>query len=72
MKVIIDKNKCIGCGTCQALCPEHFKLGDDSKARLEPAADNGTSDKEELEITEVGCCQQAADGCPTESIVVEK
>lgn len=30
----IDKNKCLGCGTCVALCPKVFKLGDDGKAEV--------------------------------------
>lgn len=26
MKIKIDKNKCIRCGTCVALYPEHFRF----------------------------------------------
>lgn len=25
-KVIVDQDECIGCGTCQDICPEVFKL----------------------------------------------
>ncbi|RKX43855.1 MAG: ferredoxin, partial [Thermotogae bacterium] len=31
-KVTVDKDACIGCGVCENLCPEVFKLGDDGKA----------------------------------------
>lgn len=26
MKVIIDENRCIGCGTCEGLYPDCFKI----------------------------------------------
>ena len=26
MKIIVDQEKCIGCGTCEAMCPDVFKL----------------------------------------------
>ncbi|PIZ90306.1 ferredoxin, partial [bacterium (Candidatus Moisslbacteria) CG_4_10_14_0_2_um_filter_36_61] len=28
-KIKLDKEKCIGCGSCAAVCPEVFKVGDD-------------------------------------------
>ncbi len=34
MKIIIDKNKCIGCGSCAAVCPDYFKLGKNGKSEL--------------------------------------
>ena len=34
MKVQVDKTKCIGCGTCVALAPKTFKLGDDGKSEV--------------------------------------
>lgn len=33
-RVVVDKNKCLGCGTCVALCPEIFELGEDGKAEV--------------------------------------
>ena len=27
-KAKVDKDKCIGCGACEALCPEVFKIKD--------------------------------------------
>ncbi len=72
MKITIDKNKCIGCGTCQALCGECFELGDDSKAHLKIAPVKDEGGKEEAQAPESDCAQPAADSCPTESISIDK
>jgi len=48
MQPIIDKEKCIGCGTCIALCPGSFKW-DESGTKAEaivPPADNETALKD--------------------------
>lgn len=33
-KLVVDKDTCIGCGTCVALSPKVFKLDDDGKAEV--------------------------------------
>jgi ferredoxin len=30
----VDPKKCIGCGTCTAICPKVFELGDDGKSHV--------------------------------------
>jgi ferredoxin len=56
-KAKVDKNKCIGCGTCVAIAPKSFKLGDDGKAQsIEPLGDSEEKVKE------------AAESCPVEAI----
>ena len=32
MKLKVDKDLCIGCGACQAVCPEVFEIEDDGLA----------------------------------------
>lgn len=61
MKVIIDKDKCIGCGTCPALCSEVFELDNDFKARVKDGADLAAP-----------CVKDAKDSCPVQAITVEE
>lgn len=34
MTPIVDQDLCIGCGTCEALCPEVFKMTEEGKAHV--------------------------------------
>ena len=61
MKIKIDKEGCIGCGTCSALCPEVFEIGDDFKAFVKEGADP----------TKL-CIKDSKDSCPTEAILLEE
>ena len=56
-KPVINKETCIGCGTCSSLAPKTFVLGDDGKAKVT----NPTGNTEE-EI------QMAIDSCPVDAI----
>ncbi|MCX7779102.1 MAG: ferredoxin [Patescibacteria group bacterium] len=60
-KVKVDKNCCLGCGSCVAICPENFELDEEGKSQV----------KNE-EIEDLGCSQQAADACPANCIKIEK
>jgi len=55
-KVVVDKNKCIGCGSCVALCPQAFVIGDDGKAKSKQKAG------------EQACLQEAVENCPVKAI----
>ena len=37
-KIKIDKEKCLGCGTCVSLCGACFKIGEDGKAEVKKDA----------------------------------
>lgn len=58
MKIIIDENKCVGCGRCMEICSVNFKLSAEGKSRAigEQVAD---------------CAKKASDECPVEAIHVE-
>ena len=43
---VVDKEKCIGCGTCVAICPEVFDIGDDGKSYVKNP--KGKCDLEEV------------------------
>lgn len=55
--VTVDKEKCIGCGSCEAVCGEVFELKDDMKAHVKTGAD-----------TSKECVKEAIDTCPTDAI----
>jgi ferredoxin len=51
----VDKDKCIGCGTCVLIADKSFKLGDDGKAEaIEPAGDPQAKIQEAVESCPVG------------------
>jgi len=61
MKAIVDEDLCIGCGACEDVCPDVFRLEDDGYAHV--IAENPTSEM-------YGCIRDAEDGCPTAAISV--
>ncbi len=60
-KVKVDENLCIGCGTCEALCPKVFKLDMDS-GKSKVISDNC----EECD------CQEVVNSCPVNAISIEE
>lgn len=61
MRVKVDREKCIGCGTCPALCPDVFELDGTFKAFVKEGAD-----------LEKSCVSDAKSACPVEAISVEE
>jgi len=70
MKIIQEHDKCIGCGSCVALCPEHWRMEDDGKAR--PINAKKIGNNYELEVKEAGCSEQASRACPVSCIMVKE
>ncbi len=56
MAIKIDKEKCIGCGSCEAICPEAFEM-------KEGKAHSKGSGKGK-------CVKDAADSCPVQAIKI--
>ena len=71
MKIIHDRQKCIGCGSCVALCPKYWEMETDGKATLRGSkkADGGVY---ELMIQKPDCNQEAADVCPVQIISIKE
>lgn len=62
MKVIVNKDACIGCGACAAICDSVFEIDDEGLSTLKD--DEVEKDEEEL-------VRDAQDSCPTGAIEVE-
>ncbi|HEX9025978.1 MAG TPA: ferredoxin [Clostridium sp.] len=62
MKGFVDKDTCVGCGVCTAICPEIFKMGDDGIAE---ASENEISDNL------IESAKDAQEQCPVSAITVE-
>ncbi len=60
-KIVVDQELCIGCGACENLCPEVFKLQEEGKAKV---------------LNENGCkscdCEIAMQSCPVGAIKIEE
>lgn len=58
MKLCVDKNICIGCGACQAICPDVFEIDEDGLAvAINEATEQNIED-----------AQDAMAGCPVGAI----
>lgn len=60
MKISIDENLCIGCGTCQVFCPKIFKLNEENKVEII------LKEIQKKENNE--CILQAIEVCPVQAI----
>ncbi len=59
-KIILDRDACIGCGSCAAICPENWVMeGDKSKPKKN-------------QVKEIGCNKEAADACPVQCITIKE
>jgi len=59
-KIIQDKNKCVGCGACVAVCPDNWEYQGEKPV------------PKKTKVSEIGCNKVAADSCPVSCIKIEK
>ena len=57
-KIVVDKDKCIGCGACSATCPGSFAMTD------------GKAHPVKAEVEKLSCEKDAEAGCPVNAISV--
>jgi len=57
-KIMVDKEKCIGCGACAATCPATFEMKE-GKAHVKQA-----------NVKKITCEKDAAEGCPVGAITI--
>jgi ferredoxin len=62
MKARVDRDLCASCAVCVDICPEVFELDEEDIAIVK---------LETVPSDEETSCQEAADGCPSEAIVIE-
>ncbi|MGI6484200.1 MAG: ferredoxin [Candidatus Dojkabacteria bacterium] len=68
MKVKIDHEKCIMCGSCVAVCPEVFEMKDDGTVEVK----NEYKDKDIQDSALIEKIKQAQAACPATAIVTEE
>ncbi len=69
MKIVLERPKCIGCGSCAAVCDRYFEMGEDNLSKIKGGQMVG--ENMELEISEVACAKDAAEICPVRVIKIE-
>ena len=69
MKIILERQKCIGCGSCAAVCDRYFAMADDGLVSIKGGQISG--ENMELEAAEVGCAREAAEICPVRIISIK-
>ena len=63
MKVVVNRDNCIGCGACEALCPEVFQIDDEG---LSTVINNEIKEELNEKVTE------AIESCSTSAISREE
>lgn len=59
-KPVVNADLCIGCGTCESLCPNVFQI-EEGKSKVV------------VETCPEDCnCQEAVDACPVTAITIEE
>lgn len=68
-----DRPNCIGCGSCAALCPKHWKMNDDGKSDI-IGGKQRKDGRQELEIGEEDfkTNKETAEACPVNAIHLKK
>ena len=59
MRVVVDREACVGCGRCPGLLPEQIEMGEDLKAREVPGA--GEADPRQILEAVLSCPAGALD-----------
>lgn len=60
-KIKQDRKKCIGCGSCAAICPDNWQMDDDGK-----------TSPNEVAVEKLGCNQEAEKNCPVGCIQINQ
>ncbi|MDP3728414.1 MAG: ferredoxin [bacterium] len=73
IKVIHERNICIGCCACESIAPKFWVMNKDNKADLIAAKKiEGQDEIYELEVKEMEGNMEAAESCPVNCIHIEE
>ena len=71
MKIIHERDKCIGCGSCVMICPKYWKMEESGKAHLIGSKLDKKTQVETLEVQKTECNREAIDVCPVQCIRIK-
>jgi ferredoxin len=60
IKIVHEREKCIGCGACVAVCSENWEMDGDKSKPLK------------TELDEIGCNKEAENSCPVNCIHIKE
>ena len=63
MKVLLNRDACIGCGACAALCENIFEIDNEGISVVK---------KEEVQGEDIELARDAIESCPTGAIELEE
>jgi len=70
MRITIDRENCIGCGLCEAICPDVFELADDGKSSIKEPYRLGDPSEGEVDESLEDCVRDASESCPVSVISI--
>ncbi len=59
-EIKVDREKCIGCGSCEAICPKTFSMKD------------GKAIAKKATLEKIDCEEEARDSCPVGAISIKQ
>jgi ferredoxin len=66
-KLVLERDECTQCENCVGSCPDIFEMAaDDGWAHVKGSKRVGSND--ELNLDDLGCTKEAAEGCPVNII----
>lgn len=70
-KIIHEREICIGCGACAAVCPDFWEMAEDGKSDLKNGKYVGKNQERIIDEKDFKCNNDAAEGCPVNCIHLE-
>lgn len=73
VKITINRDDCIECGSCESICADVFHLPSGEKSTIvEKYRTGGLPEQGEVPASLEACTQESADACPVSAISTQK